>query len=256
MNIFQVVILAIIQGLTEFLPVSSSGHLVIMQKLLGFPFAPVAFDVLLHFGSLIAIVIFLRKSLVDLVFKWKKNLDLITLILVGSIPAAFFGFLFKKPLENSFDSLRLVAISYLVTAILLFSTKLFQPQLDKKEKSLKEVKILDAVKVGLFQALAILPGISRSGATIVAGLWSGLSATAAFTFSFFLAIPAILGASFLEFPKMLEQSSGWGFGLLGMMISAVTSYFAIKALEKVLQYKKFFLFGWYCLSLCLLLLLK
>jgi len=193
----------------------------------------------------------------DLVFKWKKNLDLITLILVGSIPAALFGFLFRKTLEETFNSLTLLSISYLVTVLLLFSTKLIRAgKGDKKEKSLKEVKILDAVVIGLFQALAILPGISRSGATIVAGLWSGLSASAAFTFSFYLAIPAILGASLLEFPKMLEQSGGWGLGLLGMVISAVTSYFAILGLEKVLKSKKLFIFGWYCLVLAILLLFR
>lgn len=256
MNLFQIVVLAIIQGITEFLPVSSSGHLVIMQKLFGFSSAPVAFDVLLHLGSLIAMVIFLRKSLTDLFFKWKKNLDLITLILVSSIPAALFGFLFKKTLEETFNSLTLLSISYLVTALLLFSTKLIQQLLDKKEKSLKEVKISDAIIVGLFQALAILPGISRSGATITAGLWSGFSEATAFTFSFFLAIPAIIGASLLEFPKMLNESGSWGLGLLGMAISAASSFFAIKALEKVLKGKKLFLFGWYCLILSLFLLFR
>lgn len=250
MILWQVVVLAVIQGITEFLPVSSSGHLVILQKLFGFYFAPVAFDVLLHLGSLIAIIFFFRKQLMSLIFNWKDNLKLILLIVIGSIPAGLFGFFFKKSLEQSFNSLKFLGISFLGTAVILFSTKLIQKN---KAKKMKEITIMDSLIVGGFQALAIFPGISRSGATITAGLWTGFSSLTAFIYSFFLALPAITGATLLELPKMIEQSGGWQFGLIGMTISAIFSYFAMVTLERVLRSKRFFFFGWYCFFLGLFL---
>lgn len=253
MNFWQVFSLAVIQGLTEFLPISSSGHLVVLQKFFGFSEPIVAFDVLLHLGSLVAILFFFRKQVKELVFNWQENSRIILLIILGSIPAGLVGFFLKKPLERFFSSIQLLAFSYLVTSLLLFSVKFIK---GKERGSLKEISLFQALVVGLCQALAVLPGISRSGATIISGLWLGLSAKTSFVFSFLLAVPAIIGASFLELPAMAKQAGGCGLALLGMMTSAVTSFLAIAALERVLQTRKLPLFGWYCLILSFYLFLQ
>jgi undecaprenyl-diphosphatase len=235
------------------LPISSSGHLVILQKFFGFSKAPVSFDILLHLGTLIAVVFFFKKDLLDLIINWQKKTKLLFLILVGSLPAGFVGIFFKKQLENSFNSPLIVGIGYLVTAIFLFSTHFIRL---KRLGSLNQIKISDAFLIGIFQALAILPGISRSGSTIVAGRWRGLSESASFSFSFLLAIPAIIGAVILELPDIFANGNHLGYSLLGMLISAVIGLFSLKFLQNVLKNRKFFLFGFYCFSLGILILLN
>lgn len=242
-----------VQGLTEFLPVSSSGHLVIFQKLFDLKEVSLAYDVLLHLGSVLAILIFLRKEILNLILNFKKNLNLIVLIIIASFPAGFIGIIFKKRFESFFNSLLAVGFFYLITAGLLFSTKFIK---DKKKKSLKEINFFNALVIGFSQALAILPGVSRSGATIVGGLWQGLSAEAAFNFSFLLSIPAILGATLLEIPEMLQTENNLFSSFVGIMISVLTSYVSLRILQRVLKSKKLDLFGWYCLILAVLLIIK
>ena len=253
MNIGQVIVLAIVQGLTEFLPISSSGHLVIFQKLLGLSEAPVDLDVLLHFGTLMAIIFFFKKELLDLFKNLKKDTGLLQLIFIGSLPAGLVGLIFKKNLENSFNSLLIVGICYLVTAIFLFSTRFIRL---KRSGSLEQIKISDAFLIGIFQALAVLPGISRSGSTIVVGWWRGLSGSASFSFSFLLAIPAIIGAVILELPDIFAKSDHLGYSLLGMLISVVIGLFSLKFLQNVLKNRKLYLFGFYCFTLGILILLN
>jgi undecaprenyl-diphosphatase len=255
MNLVQVLILSLVQGITEFLPVSSSGHLVIFQKLFGLNEAPILFDVLLHIGTLISIVFYFRKSLFSLLKFEKNDIKLIALIVFGTIPAMFVGFLAKDQIEAAFNSLKMTGISFLITALFLFSTRMVS-RLIKVNKGLSGITWLDALIVGIFQAIAILPGVSRSGSTITGSLWRGLSNKAAFVFSFYLAIPAILGAAVLNIKDVVSYSSNeLMLGLIGLLVSAVIGYFALRTLEGILKSAKLWYFGFYCLVLGIIILL-
>ena len=256
MDAKRVIILAVVQGLTEFLPVSSSGHLVVLQKIFGFSQAPVLFDILLHVGTLGAIVFYFRSELAQILSglaqKKKESVNTLMLILIGTIPAAIVGILFQKQIELTFDSLKIVGMAFLITAVFLFSTKLRKNQ----NRQFNQLKWQDAIFVGIFQGLAILPGISRSGSTITAGLWRGVGRETAFTFSFYLAIPAILGALILKSSELLVYSSTeiiWG--LTGMVIAGIVGFFTLRILEKTLKSTRFFWFGIYCLVLGIIVLL-
>ncbi len=236
----QAIFLAIVQGLTEFLPISSSGHLVIFQKLFNLVEPPVLFDILVHLGTLIAVLIYFRKALV------KISLKTVWLIIIGTIPAVIFGLLLQSHITQIFNSLKLVGVTLLVTGGLLFLSKQFK-QLNRR---FSHLKWSDALFIGAFQALAILPGISRSGATIVSGLWRRLDRETAFQFSFYLAVPAILGALVLQIPDLIYSPCGYlEQGILGMVIAGAVGYGALKILEKALLSAKLWLFGVYCLVL-------
>jgi undecaprenyl-diphosphatase len=254
MNLFQTLVLAFVQGVTEFLPVSSSGHLVIFQKLFGLTEAPILFDVLLHVGTLISIVFYFRKSLFTLLKFEKNDIKLIALIILGTVPAVLVGFLAKDQIEAAFNSLKMTGISFLITAIFLFSTKLINNVKAKKE--LSDLTWIDALVVGIFQAIAILPGVSRSGATITGSLWRGLSSNAAFVFSFYLAILAIFGAAVLKIKDVASYSPNeLIFGFIGLVVSSFVGYFALKFLEGILKSSKLWYFCFYCLGLGIILLL-
>jgi len=240
--------LSFLQGLTEFLPVSSSGHLVVLQKIFGFSHPPVLFDVLLHVGTLGAIIFYFRKELVSIPPR------IIYLITIGTIPAAIIGVFLEKRIDLIFNSPKVVGLTFLITAGLLFSTRLINKE--NQIRQFNQLKWKDALFIGIFQAIAILPGISRSGATIVFGLWRGLKRETAFVFSSYLAIPAISGAFILEskdlfFYSRIELIQG----LLGMIIAGIVGFFALKILEKTLKSAKFFWFGIYCLVLGVVILL-
>lgn len=247
--------LALIQGLTEFLPISSSGHLVIFQKIFGLE-PPVIFDILVHIGTLGAVLVYFKKELLLIakgVFQGNKNsLSFLTMIAIGTIPALIFGLILQNQLAKIFDSLKIVALSLLLTALILFLTK----KMANLKLSFNQLKWQDSFLIGCFQALAILPGVSRSGSTIAAGLWRGLKRKSAFRFSFFLAIPACIGALILQIPDLISgQFNHLGQSLLGMIVAAVTGFWALKILERVLLKAKFWVFGAYCLLLSLILFL-
>lgn len=244
----QAIFLAIIQGLTEFLPISSSGHLVISQKLLGLK-PPILFDILVHVGTLGAIIIYFWKPLL------KISKQTVSMVVIGTIPAAVAGLFLQRYIAQIFDSLRLVGMALLITAGLLFSSCQFK-SLNKQKRLFKYLKWKDALFIGIFQALAILPGISRSGSTIVAGLWRRADRETAFRFSFYLAIPAILGALALQIPDLIDgQVTYLSQGILGMVIAGIIGYGALKILEETLLSTKFWLFGIYCLILGIIILL-
>lgn len=247
MSYLQAILLAVIQGLTEFLPISSSGHLVIFQKLFGLSEPPVVFDILVHVGTLGAVILFFRNRLVQilkgLARREGESWNIFLMVVIGTIPAVVVGLVLQNYIKQMFNSLELVKITLLVTAGLLFSVK-FVKHLDR---GFKYLNWQDAFFVGAFQALAILPGVSRSGATIVSGLWRRLDRQTAFCFSFYLAIPAIIGALTLQVPELTNsQFSYLDKGLLGMAIAGVVGYFALDLLEKFLRSAKFFYFGFYC----------
>lgn len=242
----QATILAVIQGLTEFLPLSSSGHLVVLQKFFHLSEPPVLFDILVHVGTLGAVIIYFRKELL------RVPRRTIWLIIIGTIPAAIVGLFLQSYLKSIFNNLQLVGVSLLITAGFLFSTKKLKPS----KRQFNRLNWKDALFVGTFQALAILPGISRSGSTIVSGLWRKLDRETAFRFSFYLAIPAISGALILQTPDLIYSPCVYlGQGILGMFIAGIVGYGALKILENFLLQAKLWLFGLYCLFLGLLLLL-
>lgn len=246
MSYFQAVFLAIVQGLTEFLPISSSGHLVIFQKLFNLSEPPVVFDILVHVGTLGTILIYFRKELI------KISRRTVCLIVIGTIPAVIVGLFLQNYISQIFDSLKLVSLALLVTAGLLLSTKQFKTL----KRRFNQLKGLDALVVGFFQAVAIIPGISRSGATIVSGLWREFDRETAFQFSFYLAIPAILGALILQIPDLISCSCGYlEQGILGMFIAGIVGYGALRILEKVLLNSRLWFFGVYCLVLGIILLI-
>jgi len=262
MNFIQAIILGILQGLTEFLPISSSGHLVIFQKFFGFSSPPIAFDTLVHLGTLVALLFFFWRDIKKVFqhltreIKLKKRGDYIGLffsLIIGSIPIVIWGILLKEKIYIIFDSLLLVGISFLFTAIILFITVFIK----EYKKELSKIKFVDAAIIGIFQAFAILPGISRSGVTISSSLFQGLKKEAAFKFSFFLGIIAILGANLLQAPEISDLNQKELFsGFLGFLFSATTGFFALKWLKRVITKSKLHYFGIYCAilgTICILL---
>ncbi|MDR7434302.1 MAG: undecaprenyl-diphosphate phosphatase [Armatimonadota bacterium] len=265
--------LGIIQGLTEFLPVSSSAHLVFAEAILGIPRPGVFLEAILHLGTLVALVVAFREDLVAIArgfllsllrprewvngnphrrgIPWEGRLA--WLILVGSVPTGLMGLLFEQVFEQIFASITLVAMFLLVTgAILLVSER------RSASRPLQEARVLDALTIGVAQGLAIAPGISRSGITIAAGLWRGMDREASARFSFLLAIPAILGASLYKAKEMaLAQAMGiTPFQLLvAFGTSVVTGYLAIRWMLEIVRRARLFWFAYYCLGLGLFVLI-
>ena len=233
--------LGFIQGATEFLPISSSGHLVLFQHLITFNLDPLLFDIFLHLGTLIAVLIFYRQDILKLV----KNFKLVTYLVIATIPAVIVGFTLNDFIKACFSNNLFIGCAYLFTASWLY---LGQQKL-KKEKLTVNINWKIALGIGIAQAIAITPGISRSGATIVMGLLFKLERKEAAKFSFLLSIPAILGATVLESLKISELNIPLSVLLLGLLAAAVTGYFAIKLLLKSLTTGKLIIFSVYCLVL-------
>lgn len=245
-SIFEVIILSIIQGITEWLPISSSGHLAIFQNI--FKFQELSFDVFLHFASILAVILIFYKDIIKLLdIRKKENLRYICLIIVCIIPAGIIGFLFKNQIENYFSSLFYLGIFFIISGLIVYSTKFTS---ERKSK----INIFDSIFIGIFQAVAILPGISRSGATISSGLFRGLSKESAVKFSFLISIPVVLGASLLEFKDLTMSGISYYFLLISFIITFFVSIVTIKILLRILKGDRFYLFGVYNFLLGILLL--
>ena len=206
MTFLEAIILGLVQGLTEFLPVSSSGHLVLTQELMGVEDKGVTFEILVHFGTLLSVIIYFWKRLWGLFlsilppFKEDRKEDrkMIGYLAIASVPAAIVGFSpLKDHFEGAYEKPALVGLLLVLTGAILFLPRLL------KTKGTKEVGIKSAIAMGLGQALAILPGVSRSGSTIVSGMVSGAKSSAAAEFSFLMAIPAIAAASLLQVKELV-----------------------------------------------------
>ena len=247
MNIFNAIILGIIQGLTEFLPISSSGHLVIFQKLLGFQQQQLLFDCALHIGTLLAVFMYFSKDikrLFDSVVHYREaNSEFLLLkdIITGSIPTAIIGLLFKDYFERVFDSALIAGIMLCVTGIFVGATK-FIP-----EGSKKRVGLINSILIGIAQGIAIIPGISRSGATITCALMCKIDREVAFRFSFLLSIPAILGAFALEAIE-IEQINNIIPLILGTISSAIVGLLALRFLNGLIKKGHLYYFSPYCLA--------
>jgi undecaprenyl-diphosphatase len=249
MSLIDAIILGLVQGLTEFLPVSSSGHLVIGQHLLKLSGPGLAFDVILHLGTLVSVLIYFRKDLLELLRAFTGNGEgswrrVGLLILLGTVPTAFIGVLFKEPLEAMFSSVRVVAIMLCVTGLVLFLAE----RIGRTHRPLFGIQRVDALVIGFVQGVSIIPGLSRSGSTIATGLLLGIEADAAARFSFLLSIPAIVGAVVLQSGSILGQTTNGSAGAFatGFVTAAVSGWWAIGILLKVLKWKRLTFFSVYC----------
>lgn len=262
MNIGQTILLGTIQGLTEFLPISSSGHLVIFQKIIGLKNPEVMLDVSLHIGTLLAILIFFRddiKAIIieglafirDVISKKKTvgeirrvpNAALILWILVGTIPTGIIGILFKPLFIHMFGSAFVVGVMLIVTGLILASSLCIPGSMKKNS----EPGLISALLVGLMQGTAIIPGISRSGSTIVCGLFCGLNREAAGRFSFLLSVPAIIGASLLEFDISKITNIGATPFIVGIGVSFIVGLLALKITMTLVRRGNLSYFAPYCL---------
>lgn len=262
LSILHAIILGAIQGASEFLPISSSGHLVIFQHLLGVDLESgpmVAFDVCLHIGTLIAVLVALRSEVFLLIrglfnpsYEYTEMAGGFTagtarraawLIILGTIPAVIIGFAFKDFFESMFSSMLPVGIALLVTGTFLFSTRWVRTN----DVTLGKMKWWHALIVGCAQAAAIFPGISRSGSTITAGLFSKLDRGLAAKFSFLLSIPAIGGAAVLQFDNLKHLSGGNILPtIVGTIVSAVIGYACVRWILAIMRGRNFSAFAYYC----------
>lgn len=259
MSVLDAVLLAILQGLTEFLPVSSSGHLVLAQQLLNLHNPQiVSFDVFVHFGTLISVVIVFWKDIIEILRSFFKALKtyrakeehkkteyfhLGIAIVIGSIPAEVIGLAFHRQIEEIFTDPKFVAMNIVITGLILFLTRLAKPVKGKK------VGIPSSIIIGLAQMVAILPGISRSGLTMSAALFLKISPVQAARFSFLLSIPVIAGATLLATYKLIADGTTIGYLqiVVGIALSAIAGYVAIKLLLRIMEKGKFSWFSLYCL---------
>ena len=248
MELLNQIILSLVQGLTEFLPVSSSGHLAILQNFFGN--IDVSFDIFLHLATLLAVIVYFYKDILVIIkdfltFKTKsENFKIAIYLIIASIPAAIFGFWLNNKIDSIFANLIFVALGFIISGMFLFTASLVEKN--------KALNLKNTIIIGFAQALAILPGISRSGSTVSTGILLGINKEKAIRFSFLLSIPAIIGASILKFKEISFSYSilipffiAFLAGLLGIYI------FIEKIKTKNLKY-----FAYYCWIIALLIILK
>lgn len=240
MTIWQAAILGIVQGLTEFLPISSSGHLVILQQLFGIQGSNLTFDVVIHQATLLAIIIFFGKSLLKVTRKeW-------FFVAVGTIPAVLIGLLFKDFFDALFANDKFVGLELIVTGLINFYTDY---RLRNPKQLNAQLTWQKSLLIGLGQAVAIIPGISRSGTTVSTAIALKIDRESAFRFSFLLAIPALLGAGVLEFKDLLETGASDVSImplLVGSMFAFIFGVLSLRFFKYVISKAKLEWFGWYC----------
>ena len=279
MDVLHALVLGIVQGLTEFLPLSSSAHLVLIPELLGWEQPSLPYVVMLHSATLIALLVYFRRDLVTLaagVLKPGPERKLLGLLALGTLPAAAIGAAFEEQFERSFGEPVQVALQLVATGVILvlaeaLSRRRKPPETDARsprterggssgagnpskedsgsaqtERMARGLGWFGALGVGLAQALAIVPGISRSGATIAAGLLAGLSRPLAARFSFLLSIPILLGTSLFEVPRLSGANPGVGAMAVGFVASGVSGYLAIAVMIEFLQRRGLLVFAAYC----------
>lgn len=248
MTLGEAVILGVVQGLSEFLPISSSAHLVLVEHWLGISSADLVFEVAVHAGTLLSVIWFFRQRLLEFIqatigrgdpSKTISSRREILWLIIGTIPAVVIGLAFKDEIEQTFSDPMMTALQLVITGVFLLSLKFVR-------QGVKELGASSSWWIGVAQAVSILPGISRSGATICTGLWMGIRPALAAEFSFLLSIPAVAGAIVLMLPD------AWGSGRLGMphlvgaVIAGITGYVALRMVFAFLRGGRFALFGVYC----------
>lgn len=258
MNLFAAVILGIVQGFTELFPVSSSAHLVILQSFFpDFHQPGVAFDAILHLGTLIAVAFYFRVDIWNMLtslqpgrnrnFPWDTDTaslrKLILFLILGTIPAAFFGLFFQDQIHKFFESAQTAAFFLMVTGLLLF----FSDKVTNTFRNLKDIKITDSILIGVAQAVALLPGISRSGATITTGIFLKINRQDAARFSFLLSIPAVLGAVILECGYLKQISvSEMRLYFVGFICAVIAGFISLKLFFLIIRKARMKYFAYYC----------
>lgn len=244
MSLWEAIVLGIVQGATEFLPVSSSGHLVMSQELLGIVIPGILFEVAVHLATLVSIVVVYRQRLAELVVGClrgdKEALSYAGLLVLATIPAAVLGLFFEDAVSAAFDDPAVTGVALLVTGGLLWSTRWATARKPEGRPTVRS-----ALLMGFAQAFALIPGISRSGSTVVAGLWGGVAGREAAAFSFLMAIPAILGAAVLKLPDV--QGTGLSTAALaaGSLAAGITGVAAIRVFVALLRKQAFHRFAYY-----------
>ncbi|UVS69695.1 undecaprenyl-diphosphate phosphatase [Nitrososphaera viennensis] len=259
-DIFQSIMLGIVQGLTEWLPISSSGHLALVQLAMDLQ-VPVFFDVILHIGTLAGVFAIYRRDLAGIArsifasknpgaagLKYPQGRRMLLLIIVGTVPTGIIGIVFRSFFESSFYDPVSIATGFVITGALVLITGFLK-------QGHKNLNSLDAVLIGVGQGISIFSSISRSGATLSAGLFRGVEREQLVRYSFLLSIPAILGATIVdtltmeEEEKVLLSSIGIESYVAGALVSAVVGYVSIRALIKLVIKGKFYLFAFYCFAI-------
>ncbi len=265
MNILYAIFLGLVQGATEFLPVSSSGHLVLAASFFGIKEASLAFDVVLHLGTLVAVLIYFRldfwlmsKALLSWQDKSTETVSMRALALqlaAGTVPAVIAALLFGDYIEQNLRQPWVVAVTLAGVGLLL----LLGEKLGQHRRHFSSITWLDTILIGCAQALAIIPGVSRSGITMTAGLFRGLNRQAVARFSFLLSAPIICGAGVYKVPEILRQGltpGQGGFYLAGFLSSAISGYFVIAFLLRFIRSKTFEVFAYYRFALAALVILS
>ena len=259
MDIFQAIIIGLVQGLTEFLflPVSSSAHLIFAQQALGVSDVGLAFDVLMHVGTLVAVIVYFFNDIVNMIKGFLLSLvdlkngnfmgeikkdpykKLAWLTILATIPVGVVGVLFNDMIESMFQGLTIPAFLLLVTGCLLYASQ----RMNSGRIDVRNVTIKEALIMGCGQALAVLPGLSRSGTTIAAGLFAGLDKEFAAKFSFILSIPAILGAAVFQLKDLSGGNIEIGACIAGFVVAVISGYLAISVLLKIVREKSLDIFA-------------
>ena len=244
MGLIQAIVYGIVQGLTEFLPVSSSGHVLIVPAVLGWDDPGSGFTAVIQIGTVFAVLIYFRNELWEALRDWSSSLvnrekrgtkgaKLGWAILVGSVPIALLGLLLEDKIDTVFRSPLVVAVMLVAVGVVMFVAE----KSGKKERSLETVTVKDGIVIGLWQALALVPGASRSGSTIAGGLFGGLDRATAARFSFLLSVPSVLGSGVYKLIKDADKlvEAGVAETVVATVVSFVTGYFAIALLIRFLQ---------------------
>jgi undecaprenyl-diphosphatase len=271
MSLFQAVVLAVVQGLTEFLPVSSSAHLVIVPWFAGWKEPGLAFEVALHAGTLVAVLLYFLRDWVELVLagfgvrssaamtndELSSKRRLFWFLVVGTIPGAIAGLLFEKLIEDRLSQPIPIASAMIIVGLVMW----WVDRTATLQRKMEQVTLGDSMVVGTAQALALFPGVSRSGATIVAGLWRGMTRETAARFSFLLSTPIIAGAALKELPKLMHMHRAGTLDmplstlLIAIVVSGLVGYAVIAFFLRYLQTRTLKVFVVYRVALGILILL-
>ncbi|HOK43209.1 MAG TPA: undecaprenyl-diphosphate phosphatase [Thermoclostridium caenicola] len=256
MNIFEAIVLGIVQGLTEFLPVSSSGHLVLFQQLFGIEGEMVVtFDVALHVGTLLAVFVVYWKRILEMIRHPFSKLPVF--LVLGTIPTVIIALLFKDAIEGYYASGSLLGPGFVFTGLILIGAE----KIGNGRKDLENMKLVDSLLIGAGQGLALMPGVSRSGMTITTGLALGLDRGFAADYAFLLSIPAILGGALLDVLDVVrgDTTAVASIGILplvvGVAVAAVTGFLAIKVMLAAVKKMKLKYFAWYVMALGILIII-
>lgn len=245
MSILEAIILGIVQGFTEFLPVSSSGHLVLLQKIFRIEEGALTFDIALHLATLIAVLVVYRKKIFEMIKNPFSKLPMY--IIIGTIPVAVFGILLNDLIESFFETGATLGTGFIFTGLVL----MYADNAREKKRTIEHMNVKDPLIIGTSQAVAMLPAVSRSGMTISAALALGIERKTAADFSFLLSIPAILGAVVVDLYKVVKTGAGELAAIgaapfvFGMLFAGVAGFIAVKSMINLIQRQKLKYFSYY-----------